>query len=133
MKRVFLIISFLALISCSENDDGPISVTRDDALSLVETLYGSYNTNIWISDRLIYESEILWSHEWDELDETEEVISPDYVSWLVIVDLFPLANWSHDCKYVFVNARTMETEELIFDWLPIYVDITCEKTYVHEN
>ena len=59
MKRVFLIISFLALISCSENDGGPISVTRDDALLLVETLYGSYNTNIWISDRLIYESEIL--------------------------------------------------------------------------
>ena len=131
MKRVFLIISFLALISCSENDGGPISVTRDDALLLVETLYGSYNTNIWISDRLIYESEILWSHEWD--DGTEEVISPDYLSWLVVVDLAPLANWAHDCKYVFINARTMETEELIFDMLPMYVNITRIKTYMYEN
>lgn len=133
MKKFFLIVSLLVMISCSKSDDGPITVAREDVLSLVETLYGPYNTNIWVSDRPVYESETVWSHEWDELDETEEVISPDYVSWLVIVDLFPLANWSHDCKYVFVNARTMETEELIFDWLPIYVDITCEKTYVHEN
>lgn len=147
MKRLFIIFSLLALFSCSKEevfkmDSSPLvksmntlsadlidstSVTREAVLNLVDSLYSSVNTNIWVSNAPLGASDTLICNR------IMEAFSPDYVSWLVIVDKHPLANWGHECTYVFVNARTMETEELIFDWLPIYVDITCEKTYVHEN
>lgn len=36
--------------------------------------------------------------------------SPNYKSRLYFIDDIPLANWSHDCRYLFLNTSTMEFE-----------------------
>lgn len=148
MKRLFIIFSLLALFSCSkeevfETDSSPlvksvntlsadlidsISVTRDTVLNLVDSLYGSVNTNIWVSNTPLGASDTLICNR------IMEAFSPDYVSWLVIVDKHPLANWGHECTYLFVNANTMETEEQTYTMLPSDVSIiNREKTYTPEN
>ena len=148
MKRLFIIFSLFALFSCSkeevfETDSSPlvksmntlsadlidsISVTRDAVLNLVDSLYGSVNTNIWVSNAPLGASDTLICNR------IREAFSPDYVSWLIIVDEHPLANWGHECTYLFVNANTMETEEQTYTMLPSDVSIiNREKTYTPEN
>lgn len=148
MKRLFIIFSLLALFSCSkeevfETDSSPlvksmntlsadlidsISVTREAVLNLVDSLYGSVNTNIWVSNAPLGASDTLICNR------IREAFSPDYVSWLVIVDKHPLANWGHECIYLFVNANTMETEEQTYTMLPSDVSIiNREKTYTPED
>ena len=148
MKRLFIIFSLLALFSCSkeevfETDSSPlvksmntlsadlidsISVTREAVLNLVDSLYSSVNTNIWVSNAPLGASDTLICNR------IMETFSPDYVSWLVIVDKHPLANWGHECTYLFVNANTMETEEQTYTMLPSDVSIiNREKTYTPED
>lgn len=148
MKRLFIIFSLLALFSCSkeevfEMDSSPlvksmntlsadlidsISVTREVVLNLVDSLYGSVNTNIWVSNAPVKASDTLICNR------IMEAFSPDYVSWLIIVDEHPLANWGHECTYLFVNANTMETEEQTYTMLPSDVSIiNREKTYTPED
>ena len=148
MKRLFIIFSLLALFSCSkeevfETDSSPlvksmntlsadlidsISVTREAVLNLVDSLYGTVNTNIWVSNTPLGASDTLICNR------IREAFSPDYVSWLVIVDKHPLANWGHECTYLFVNANTMETEEQTYTMLPSDVSIiNREKNYTPEN
>ena len=148
MKRLFIIFSLFALFSCRkeevfETDSSPlvksvntlsadlidsISVTRDAVLNLVDSLYGSVNTNIWVSNAP------LGAYDTLICNRIREVFSPDYVSWLVIVDKHPLVNWGHECTYLFVNANTMETEEQTYTMLPSDVSIiNREKTYTPEN
>ena len=145
MKRLFVILSLFALISCSkdevfETESSPlvksmntfcvdsISVTRDAVLSLADSLYGSVNTNIWVSNAPVSASDTLI------FNRITKAFSPDYLSWLVIVDMHPMANWGHECTYLFVNASTMETEERTYTMLPSDIGlINLEKSYEPEN
>ena len=137
MKRLFIIFSLLALFSCSkeevfETDSSPlvksmntlsadlidsISVTREAVLNLVDSLYGTVNTNIWVSNTPLGASDTLICNR------IREAFSPDYVSWLVIVDKHPLANLGYEWRadngmvaelqgYYFTNFVRMQRADI---------------------
>lgn len=36
---------------------------------------------------------------------SSKIISPDYEAWTYFLDEEPFTNWSHDCRYIFVNKE----------------------------
>lgn len=124
MKRLFYFLPVIVfgLLSCQKEEianhsnigtesfiaptvkSAAVSVTKEDAINVADSLYGSLNTNIYISKELVQPSDTLLSNI------IQQIISPAYTSWLVIVDLHPLANWSHECTYLYINVNTGEIE-----------------------
>ena len=51
--------------------------------------------------------------------------SPDYASWLFFIDDIPNGNWSHPCRYVYVNVVDGKYEVRNCSWMPT----TLEKDY----
>ena len=36
---------------------------------------------------------------------SNEIKSPDFETWTYFLDEIPFANWSHDCRYIFINKE----------------------------
>lgn len=108
MKRlhVFLFLfALLGLAACKDNDsyseESPIS--RDLAYEMVKMKLFTYGKPFNEID--IYATKDILPANTPVIISKEETMSSDRNSWLFFIDEIPLiANWSHPCKYIFVDA-----------------------------
>lgn len=108
MKRlhVFLFLfALLGLAACDDDDsyseESPIS--RDLAYEMVKMKLFTYGKPFNEID--IYATKDILPANTPVIISKEETMSSDRNSWLFFIDEIPLiANWSHPCKYIFVDA-----------------------------
>lgn len=77
-------------------------ITRDFAYHLLikKALVDTLNDNVYTSKQLILpKSKLIF------MDDS--IISPGWNSWFFFIDKYPFADWTHPCKYVFVNVNDM--------------------------
>ena len=122
MKKLLLMMSVLLSLSffcaCSSDDeiinvpDGTVILIGDSGLPedslisqdhawLIVKAFVLKNQldriNVYVSQNTIQPKTLIKTLGRDE-------ISPDYESWLFFIDDMPFGNWSHPCRYVYVNA-----------------------------
>ncbi len=82
--------------------NGAKILNKQDAFAIVDSMYRNDTVSIYISNDFYYGGE--------KFDlPTKEIINVPYplaMYWVAFVDLFPMANWSHPCEYIFINAYT---------------------------
>lgn len=105
MKKIIFIL-FMAVVfaSCSKEDDNVIRISREDALKIALDNYCSSNTNVRLSNDIVEPSTVF-------MEDMDWAVSPPYKSWLIVVDLAPMANLGHPFKYVYVKASSGKIEE----------------------
>ena len=95
MKRIIFLFSLL-LIALFAN--AQISKLTSD--SLVLNMFGSnYSGIVYGLDESINDNNIITA-------DGDEIINPYNLSYIYFIDESPAANWSHSCKYCFVNVTT---------------------------
>ncbi|MCR5269934.1 MAG: hypothetical protein K6D91_02815 [Prevotella sp.] len=100
MKRLFLI--FFSFVCAYANADGAIKITKEMAWKIVkcDVLKNDVkNINVYVFDSVMYANSIV------ETLSTSE-ITPNAHSWLFFIDDLPAANWSHPCRYIYVDCNT---------------------------
>ncbi len=145
MKRLFFVlILFVILASCQKEsntimDVDPLvrssdlagqivsTISSDDVLMIIDSLYSSENTNIWISKNVIRANDTI------KHSRVGCITAPNYESWLFIVDLYPMSNWDHECLYYYVNAATKEIEIITEESLPTRLELNVVKEYSVES
>lgn len=109
--------------TCVSKSTGAFLVGKNDVLEIIDSLYSSKNTNIWISSSIVNSNDTLC------FSRIREIFSPNYSSWIFIVDMNPLANWGHECLYYYVNAMTGEIETVTQTILPGRIELDVVKSY----
>lgn len=114
MKKSFCLlfasVLFLALTSC-EKTGGELDLSGckvasvDNVLQYIGDEYMSQNLNIYVSKNPYGSHTVI-----NQL--STEIKSPRGVNWLVFIDLAPLAKWSHECLFRFVNAKNGEVTDV---------------------
>jgi hypothetical protein len=78
-------------------------ISKDSAFIIVQKtllLEDNYSSkNIYVHKNIISPLDTLKTFY-------NEIITPNYYSWFFFIDDIPLANWGHDCRYVFVDSQT---------------------------
>lgn len=98
-----------------QNEIPPIKVydpkylSKDDAFKLIQRikLVDLQNNNVLVSQLIIPASTVI------KVDMSFSMFSPNFDSWLFVIDLMPDAKWDHPCKYIFVDIVSKKTK--IFD------------------
>ncbi len=104
--RIFLaLFVVLGLAACSDESENngysdDVSISKDAAYELVKKQ---------VSDKPLNEIDIYVTPDMLPANTqvttmSEEFTSPDSESWLFFIDELPMGNWSHPCKYIFVDA-----------------------------
>lgn len=110
MKNFYLLIALFfaaCFVSCSNDDDAPSSkkmeLSWEQAYELVKkNLKGLSLNEVSIS---VYNEVLPPKTEIKRATWREPLITPATESWMFFVDEDPFANWGHECRYIFVDAR----------------------------
>ena len=109
MKRVLLYFSMLLAIgltgACGSDDDDlnfspNTKISQDLAWKIVQTKVlknALDNIDVYVSKNPILPNTVI-----DATYTTDQ--SPDFTSWAFFIDDVPYGNWSHPCRYVYVNV-----------------------------
>ncbi len=108
MKSKIIYIFTLLFFAISASAE----ITQEQALSIIYTNIDTVGVDIYISKNKLNARQSLHTM-------VDTIISPSYSSWLIFVDEHPFANWSHECKYVFVNVNNGNYEVLTRDVPPL--------------
>ena len=115
MKKVllalFCVLPSLGLFSaCSSDDEEELEITegmeisRDLAWEIVKRKV--LNNQLEKIDVFVYKNPIqantIIHTESSSSDNYDQ--SPDYTSWFFFIDDIPFGNWSHPCRYIYVNV-----------------------------
>jgi hypothetical protein len=115
MKKVllalFCVLPSLGLLSaCSSDDEEELEITegmeisRDLAWEIVKRKV--LNNQLEKIDVFVYKNPIqantIIHTESSSSDNYDQ--SPDYTSWFFFIDDIPFGNWSHPCRYIYVNV-----------------------------
>ena len=76
-------------------------VSRDSAFTILKT---DILNNSWETKEIFASKTILQGKDTIHIGNSFTVI-PDFDCWFFFVDEKPFANWSHDCKYIFINKE----------------------------
>ena len=96
MKRIVLIFwGLLSVIIANSqvSQDSALAILRNNIVNYDDCDVYTVNSTIGIDDTI-------------QLLNSGIIIPPQSNSWMFFVDEMPLANWSHPCKYVFINANS---------------------------
>ena len=116
MKKVLLLTSALFLFvvgaafisSCGSDDEEELEITermeisRDLAWEIVKEKVLNNKLekiDVYVYNNPIKANTIIHTVLSDYYDQ-----SPDYTSWFFFIDDIPYGNWSHPCRYVYVNV-----------------------------
>ncbi len=91
-------------------------ITRERARSVLENIAAALcqsvlERDVFLSPDIVMDSKIL-------LDDGKTVPSPYKVYFLGFIDEAPKANWSHSCKYVFMNVDDGASHIVSGSWPP---------------
>jgi len=105
-KKIYFTSCLLFLFSTSIFAQN--AITRDKAYKIIKQkgLVDTLNYNVKVSKQIISPNTIL-----DFMGDS--IKSPEWDSWFFLIDMYPTAEWSHPCKYVFVN--TIDTSLIIIN------------------
>ena len=115
MKKIllalFCVLPSLGMLSaCSSDDEEELEITegmeisRDLAWEIVKRKV--LNNQLEKIDVYVYNNPIQANtiiHTESSLPDNYDQ-SPDYTSWFFFIDDIPYGNWSHPCRYVYVNV-----------------------------
>ena len=107
----------LHIVACSNDRDGDSKesfIDQDMAWkSIKDEVQNNANGEIevWVSNTPIIGDSVI------QTCFTEEQ-SPSYLSWLFFVDDRPFGNWSHPCRYIYVNVLDGSYEVHYNKWPP---------------
>ncbi|MBO7226040.1 MAG: caspase family protein [Bacteroidales bacterium] len=76
-------------------------VSRDSAYAILKT---DILDSTWETKEIFVSKEVLQGEDTVYIGNSFTVI-PNFDCWFFFVDEKPFANWSHDCKYVFINKE----------------------------
>lgn len=97
---LFVVLGFVACDDEKEGYTGEIPIYRDAAYELVKKQVSDKPLNeidIYVTPDMLPANTLVTTM-------SEEFTSPNCKSWLFFVDEMPMGNWSHPCKYIFVDA-----------------------------
>lgn len=97
---LFVVLGFVACDDEKEGYTGEIPISRDAAYELVKKQVSDKPLNeidIYVTPDMLPANTLVTTM-------SEEFTSPNCKSWLFFVDEMPMGNWSHPCKYIFVDA-----------------------------
>ncbi len=97
-----------------------VKVTQNMAWEIVRTKIlnnNMANINVYVSKNAIPSNTLVEAYYTTEL-------SPAYTSWLFFIDDAPMANWGHQCRYVYVNVVDGEYEIHQNSWPPKSLEST---------
>ena len=104
---LFVVLGFVACDDEKEGYTGEIPIYRDAAYELVKKQVSDKPLNeidIYLNEIDIYVTPDMLPANTLVTTMSEEFTSPNCKSWLFFVDEMPMGNWSHPCKYIFVDA-----------------------------
>ena len=93
MRKQAICIFTLLFFAISVNAE----ITQEQALLIIYANIDTTNVDIYISKNRLDARQSLQT-------VVDTLVSPSYQSWLIFIDEHPFANWSHACKYIFVNV-----------------------------
>lgn len=131
MKKVLFILGMLLSLgmfsACSSDDDFNIEsslsdmgisekteITQELAWQIVKLCVLKNqldNIDVYVSKDTVHPKTTIECYYSTEL-------SPNYTSWIFFIDDVPFGNWSHLCRYVYVNAIGGKYEIHENTWLP---------------
>ena len=138
MKKLFLFLSLLLTtgLSCgcsSEEDDLSISenaeVTKELAWEIVQKkiLNGKLDkVEVYVSKSTILPNSVI-----ETCYTTEK--TPGFASWMFYIDDNPYGNWSHSCRYAYVNIKGGKFEIHGNEWYPSNLDLEFEPLVIITN
>ena len=104
-------------VACSNDTDG----TPKKAIIDQETAWNSIKDEVlnkakgeievWVSNTPVRADSVIQTYFTVEH-------SPYYLSWLFFIDDFPFGNWSHPCRYIYVNVLDGNYEVNYNKWPP---------------
>jgi len=98
MRKILLSTMCLLMMSLTQIF-AQHSITRNEAYKALikNNLIDTLSDNVNVSKQIISPKSILKFMD-------DKIQSPDWNSWFFLIDNHQFANWTHPCKYVFVNA-----------------------------
>ena len=103
-KTILYLLLTICFVACS-NENNDIQFTKGDIprdiayeLALKELNVSLKNVDIWATKEKLPANTTMEAG-------ASIITSPGTESWLFFVDEDPLANWGHDCRYVFVDMN----------------------------
>lgn len=128
MKRFILLMAVVAMISC-EKESESFPLTMDGAVAKVEKVMKKYSGCNWYASKNIIEPSTVIQYSFngkvseDSPDAVHDYISPDFRSWLVMLDMVKnpneLLGVVQGRLWIFVNVDTGEYEEDWVDGMPV--------------
>ena len=88
--------------------------TPQSAFEIVDNMFKDDTVSIYISKDLHYGGTAIDLYFGDKL----KIPTPIVPYWVAFVDLYPMANWSHPCEYVLIDAYSRNIIRIIKNWFP---------------
>ena len=114
-KHLFLVILMGFIYASCSNDEqfsAPLhSQTKaidDGGISQEQAIQIALNTTSANSEIYISAEEVSPNSSISAVVGQDSLKSPQYKSWFVFINDLPEANWSHPCKYLFINSQNGE-------------------------
>jgi len=107
MRKILLLTMCLLMISLTQIYAQDF-IKRDKAYKILKknSLVDTLKDNVTVSKQIILPKSILKFMD-------DKIQSPEWNSWFFLIDKHPFADWTHACKYVFVNVK--DTSLIIID------------------
>lgn len=115
MKKIYLIITYVLLLSIGAINSTNQSITKLEAYNIVISGIDSISLN---STEIFVSKQILPANTTIEIG-TESIESPDYDSWMFFINQQPLANWGHSCNYMFIGSNNGEADIIEKNFIPL--------------
>ncbi len=123
MKKI--VLTFLGLLTVVIVNS---QVSRDSALAIVRNHIANYdNYDIYTKNGTIDINDTI------KLLSSKIIVPPQNNSWMFFVDEIPFADWSHPCKYVFVNINSGMCNIIDSYSPPLNINIFAIKTVPREG
>jgi len=99
MRKILLSTMYLLLMSLTDVF-AQNYIRRDEAYKALKknNLVDTLSDNVSTSKNIISPNTMLKFMD-------DSIKSPEWNSWFFLVDMYPFADWTHPCKYVFVNTK----------------------------
>lgn len=92
-------------------------ITRDRARSVLENIVASLCNHL--AEKAVFLSPDLMTDKNVVQDDGKKIASQYTAYFLGFIDESPSANWSHDCKYVFINFDDASCQIVKGYWAPV--------------
>lgn len=79
-----------------------IKLSKEDAINIACNMFEKELVEIFISKEIYLSKDTIHYH--DEIFDGYIITDTD--AWVAFVDIYPTANWSHDCQYLLIDATT---------------------------